>query len=90
MIFPMAKVTLPIARFPEPVAVHVVPTVAKGRVSVRSALQVEVVEFFEVGTNGLIGIDEDDFVDAQWKQDVQEEDLVSVCRCLNFINYYCC
>lgn len=84
MIFPVTEVTLPITRLPEPVAIHVLATVAERSVSVRGTFQVEVVEFFEVSTDSLVCIDEDDFVDAQWKQDVQEEDLVSVCRrCLS-------
>ena len=74
---PSCQVVRPVTGLPEAKAVHLLATVAERSVAVGSALQVKVDQLLKVSAHNLVSIDEDELIDAQWEQDVEEEDFVS-------------
>jgi len=68
---------LPVALLPESEALHLFLGVAERRVAVRSAFEIDVSEFGEVGLDNLIGVDENDFLYVEGEEDVEEKDLVA-------------
>jgi hypothetical protein len=47
----------PIARFPETEPVHLAATITKRRVTVGSSAQIQISQFFQIGTDDLIRVD---------------------------------
>ena len=58
------EVVLPVAGLPETESVHGGARVAKGRVAVGRAAQVQVAQLRQVGPHHLVRVDEDDLLDA--------------------------
>ena len=49
----------PISRLPESETVHFCSTITEGCVTVRCTTQIEISQFFKIGTNDLISVHED-------------------------------
>lgn len=47
----------PIARFPETEPVHLAAAITEGRVTVGSSAQIQISQFFQIGTDDLIRVD---------------------------------
>lgn len=67
---------LPISGLPESEPFHLCVIVTHWGVAVRGALKVYVHEFFQVCTNNLVCVNEDDFLEVHWEEDIQEENFV--------------
>ena len=76
MIGTPSQELLPISRFPEPEALHLLVVVAHGGIAIRCSLQVEVDQLLQVCAHNLVRVDKDDLVQIHGEQDVEEEDLV--------------
>ena len=76
MVGPPAEVVLPEALLPEAEPLHLGVGVAKGRVGVGRAVEVELPELAQVGADDLVRVAEDDLLEAEREEDVEEEDLV--------------
>ncbi len=76
MIRSALKELFPVARLPESEALHVVVIVTHRRIGVWSTLDVKVNKLLEVGSNNLVGVYEEDFLEVHREENVQEQDLV--------------
>ena len=66
----------PITRLPESEALHLNIVITHRGVPVRCTLQVEINQFFQIRSNNLIGIDENDLLEVHREQNVKEQDFV--------------
>jgi len=67
----------PIPPFPESETFHIRVIITHWRVPIRRSMKVDINKFFQIRSNNLICINENDLLQVHWKQDVKEEDFVA-------------
>lgn len=76
MIWQTTQEVLPVARLPESEALRVRIVIAHRRVSVRSAMEIQIDELLEIRSDNLVSVNEEDLLEVHREEDVEEEDLV--------------
>ena len=76
------EIVVPVARLPESEALRVRIVIAHRRVSVRSAMEIQIDELLEIRSDNLVSVNEEDLLEVHREEDVEEEDLVPSDRAL--------
>ena len=71
------KEILPVPSLPEPESLHSLVIVTHRGVTVRGAMEIQIDELFQVGTNDLVCVDEYNLLEVHGEKNVQEKNLVA-------------